>query len=230
MSDNMLTERQKQLLGLVMDQYIHTAEPVGSVMLVEKSNLGISGATVRNELRVLEELAYLTHPHTSAGRIPTEKGYILYREEFIQDEPVEKQVVEELEILAHAEVDEKQKKKLFAKFLAEATHLAVIMVQEKNSLYYTGITNLLAQPEFKEYQNTLSVSALFDGCEDCLEEMYELAEEKSILIGSENPLSSICTTLVCPIANDGILMLIGPMRMNYNKNKAILEAVKKYLE
>jgi len=226
----MLTERQKQILGLVMDEYIRTAEPVGSVMLAEKSNLGISGATVRNELRLLEELEYLTHPHTSAGRIPTEKGYILYREEFIREEELEEKCRRDLEVIAHAEMDEKQKKKFFAKFLAEATHLAVILVQEKNSLYYTGITNLLAQPEFKEYESTLSVSSLFDSCEDILEEMYELAEEKSILIGSENPLSPVCTTLVCPIANDGILLLIGPMRMNYSKNKALLEAVKKYLE
>lgn len=72
---NSLTERQKLILALVIRDYIETAQPVGSVRLVENFGLEISSATVRNEMVTLTELGYLSQPHTSAGRVPTEDGY-----------------------------------------------------------------------------------------------------------------------------------------------------------
>jgi heat-inducible transcriptional repressor len=70
-----LTDRRQAVLGLVVRQYIATATPAGSKTIVEQYGLGISSATIRNEMAYLEEQGYLTHPHTSAGRVPTEKGY-----------------------------------------------------------------------------------------------------------------------------------------------------------
>lgn len=70
-----LTTRQQAILGLVVREYIATAVPVSSRSIIEQYGLGVSSATVRNEMAYLEELGYLTHPHTSAGRVPTEKGY-----------------------------------------------------------------------------------------------------------------------------------------------------------
>lgn len=70
-----LTPRQRTILGLVVREYVETAAPVSSRALVEDYGLDVSTATVRNELACLEELGYLTHPHTSAGRVPTDKGY-----------------------------------------------------------------------------------------------------------------------------------------------------------
>jgi len=70
-----LTDRQKTILGLVIQEYVQEASPIGSQALVERYELGVSSATVRNELARLEELGYLTHPHTSAGRVPTDQGY-----------------------------------------------------------------------------------------------------------------------------------------------------------
>ncbi len=70
-----LTPRQETILELVVREFVNTAEPVGSKRLVETYRLGFSPATVRNEMKRLESLGYLTHPHTSAGRIPTHKGY-----------------------------------------------------------------------------------------------------------------------------------------------------------
>jgi heat-inducible transcriptional repressor len=70
-----LSERQQMILGLVVREYIDTATPVSSKVLVEKYNLGISSATVRNEMAALTEMGYLRQPHTSAGREPTEAGY-----------------------------------------------------------------------------------------------------------------------------------------------------------
>jgi heat-inducible transcriptional repressor len=70
-----LTERQEQILGLMVRKYIETGTPVGSKKLVDQFNLDVSSATVRNELAVLDELGYLHQLHTSAGRVPTERGY-----------------------------------------------------------------------------------------------------------------------------------------------------------
>ena len=70
-----LTPRQRTILGLVVREYVKTACPVSSRALVEDYGLDVSTATVRNELARLEELGYLTHPHTSAGRVPTHMGY-----------------------------------------------------------------------------------------------------------------------------------------------------------
>src|SRR2546430_6650552 len=70
-----LGERQRELLRAVIREYIATAEPVASAALVRRYSFGVSSATVRNELAALEELGLLTHPHTSAGRVPTDLGY-----------------------------------------------------------------------------------------------------------------------------------------------------------
>jgi heat-inducible transcriptional repressor len=80
-----LSPRQQMILGLVIKQYIATAQPVGSKTLLETSELNVSSATVRNEMAVLEELGFLTHPHTSAGRVPTDKGYRYFVERLLGD-------------------------------------------------------------------------------------------------------------------------------------------------
>lgn len=80
-----LTERQKLLLTLIIHEYVQTASPVGSSHLVERYNLEMSSATVRNELSELDTLGYLRQPHTSAGRVPTEEGYRYFVTRLIQD-------------------------------------------------------------------------------------------------------------------------------------------------
>ncbi|NOZ73509.1 MAG: heat-inducible transcription repressor HrcA [Chloroflexi bacterium] len=80
-----LTARQQAILGLIVREYINNAEPVGSMHLVRKYKLEISSATVRNEMKKLEELGYLTHPHTSAGRIPTHRGYRFFVQHLLQE-------------------------------------------------------------------------------------------------------------------------------------------------
>ena len=73
-----LTERQRRILRLVVEEYVATGQPVGSKGLVERGGVDVSPSTVRNEFAALEALGLLTHPHTSAGRVPTERGYRLY--------------------------------------------------------------------------------------------------------------------------------------------------------
>lgn len=74
----MLTERQKQILWAIIDEYIASAEPVGSRTISKKEGIGFSAATIRNEMADLKEMGFLEQPHTSAGRIPSQKGYRFY--------------------------------------------------------------------------------------------------------------------------------------------------------
>ncbi|HID90222.1 MAG TPA: hypothetical protein EYP52_11035, partial [Anaerolineae bacterium] len=79
------TPRQQMILSLVVREYVRTATPVGSRTLVERYGLGISPATVRNEMARLEAMGYLTHPHTSAGRMPTDQGYRYFVERLLRE-------------------------------------------------------------------------------------------------------------------------------------------------
>ena len=81
----MLKERQKSILNAAIREYIHTARPVASRDLVRKFQLGVSPATVRNEMLSLNELGYLEQPHTSAGRIPTDQGYRFFVDNLAED-------------------------------------------------------------------------------------------------------------------------------------------------
>jgi heat-inducible transcriptional repressor len=81
-----LSQRQRGLLALVVEEYVASGEPVGSKHLVERGGLDVSSSTVRHELAELESRGLLTHPHTSAGRVPTERGYKLYAAELLARE------------------------------------------------------------------------------------------------------------------------------------------------
>ena len=78
-----LTPRKREILRRVIEEHVATGQPVGSRVLVERSELGVSSSTVRGELAELETLGLLMHPHTSAGRVPTETGYRVYAEELV---------------------------------------------------------------------------------------------------------------------------------------------------
>ncbi|MDP2327049.1 MAG: heat-inducible transcriptional repressor HrcA [Dehalococcoidia bacterium] len=84
----MLTDRQSAILGMVVDEYVETAEPVSSRALVDRHRLEISSATIRNEMARLEREGYITHPYTSAGRIPSDLGYRFYVEALMSEAPV----------------------------------------------------------------------------------------------------------------------------------------------
>src|SRR5438552_7752635 len=82
---NKLTDRRQRLLRFIIDEYVSTAQPVGSNALVEKYGLPVSAATIRNEMAALEDEGYIAQPHTSAGRVPTDLGYRYYVEALMRE-------------------------------------------------------------------------------------------------------------------------------------------------
>ena len=120
-----LTERQKKILQLVIDDYIETAEPVGSRTIARKYNLGISPATIRNEMSDLELLGFLEQPHTSAGRIPSDKGYRFYVDHLMEEKNREVDDMKQF-VIEHTEKMEQVLQKV-AKVLAANTNYATMV-------------------------------------------------------------------------------------------------------
>jgi len=219
----MLDERKAKILALIIENYTKTAEPIGSSFLVDECDLNLSGATLRNEMRDLEESGFLTHPHTSSGRIPTELGYKYYVENIMKVKSISKKMSEEFESVAEEKINDELKN--IAKNISEKTGVAVIIAFGPGSLYYTGIRNMFSQPEFHDYAYMVSVSTIFDQAEDMIGNMYKLIEniEPKILIGDENPFGSMCGLVGAKLKNNILFMVLGPVRMDYSTNYTLLD-------
>lgn len=218
--------RQENLLKLVIESFIRTAEPVGSKFLVSEYELDMSDATVRNELRELEEAGYLTHPHTSAGRIPTEVGYKLYVEKLMTPAVASKKVRGEFEEIARtAQGDEGIK--LASKTLAEEMQNAVIVAFGRDRVYYTGLSGLFAQPEFRNADYTINASAMFDQAEDLMGTLFErvTAPGPAIFVGSDNPLGNQFSLVSLRLPHDIIINIMGPLRLDYAKGQSLMNLI-----
>ncbi len=101
-----LDDRKKSILKAVIDDYIETAEPVGSKSLVNKYNFNVSPATIRNEMAELEELGYLEHPHTSSGRVPSDQGYRAYVDSLLHVEELPADEEEKIRLVMRDSLDE----------------------------------------------------------------------------------------------------------------------------
>jgi len=142
-----LTSRQQLILGLVVREYISTAQPVGS-RAIESFGLGVSSATIRSEMGLLEELGYLTHPHTSAGRMPTERGYRYFVERLMRESQLP---VEEQRMIRHqfhqVGVDLEQWMRLAASVLARASESASVVTSPRTELCRLKHVELIALHE-----------------------------------------------------------------------------------
>ncbi len=211
-----MTDRQAKLLQLIISNYIETGQPVGSQFLASLSKLELSAATLRNEMRELEQLGYLTHPHTSAGRIPTEEGYHYFVGNLSDNSNPTKKIASRL-AESHSIDDSYSKLKYLAKEVSDIIDSAVIISYGKERVYYTGISVLFSQPEFRDHARTLKMSRLFDHCEERMGAVYEAFGKKQVYIGAENPLGNTCAIVGSRLPDDSLFIMLGPMRMNYQK-------------
>ncbi|MGE5613754.1 MAG: heat-inducible transcriptional repressor HrcA [Bacillota bacterium] len=101
-----MDERKKRILQAIIDDYIDTAEPIGSRTIARKYELGLSSATIRNEMADLEDMGYLAQPHTSAGRIPSDKGYRLYVDELMPVRNLQKEESDRMRIEMETRINE----------------------------------------------------------------------------------------------------------------------------
>ena len=211
----------------VVETYIQTAEPVGSGFLVEEQGLSLSGATVRNEMRELEEAGYLTHPHTSAGRVPTEIGYRYYVMYLMQPVALAGSVKDTVARAIDSESDRQRRRKAAAKAVAELTHNAAIVVFDPESLYYTGLSYLFAQPEFRVLAGLMNVGDVLDQTEERVGELLDdvSGETPTILIGSDNPLGNALSVIAVRTGRNSLFSIVGPLRMDYARTVSLVTFV-----
>ena len=225
-----MEERQQKLLKIIVKEYIKTAEPISSGLLVQKFRLPYSPATVRAELVKLEEEGYIHQPHTSAGRVPTEKAYQFYVENFLSPKFSNSKPAIQVEPRENNEQFLKQT----AKMLAAKSGLAVFWAVDNHNLYYTGIANLLSQPEFLENRQILNISRVIDDIEDIIADMYsELTNQPQIFIGRKNPFGAICGSVVVKYEKNGergMFGIVGPMRMDYEQCLGLVEYIRQNLK
>jgi len=221
----MLTERKRALLSYMIEVYIANAEPVASQLLVDKYHLEVSPATVRNDMVELEQEGYVSQPHTSAGRIPTLKGFSAYIEPLrVKPPDVPKKLERILAQVIEQEQDQEIRLRQLARRVAEMADSAVVMQLGPDSTYYTGLVSLFGQPEFADQGLVCSFSRLLDRLEDALGKACHLweGERPDVLMGESNPFGEHAVFVGTPIGEETLFGILGPVRMNYKRNLGII--------
>lgn len=141
----MLSERQRLILNAIVDDYIRSAEPVGSRSISKRGDVGYSPATIRNEMSDLEELGYLEQPHTSAGRIPSHKGYRYYVDHLIHLKELPKHEIDRLKrFFAERMQQQEAVIRQVAMILAEMTNYTSLVLEPE--LYHTSLKHMQIIP------------------------------------------------------------------------------------
>ena len=220
-----LTQRQQEVLGLIVRSYVETAEPVGSRFISRK--LGLSSATIRNVMADLEDLGYITMPHTSAGRIPTDRGYRYYIDALMHVRSVN-------QYTARSVRDEySQAMRSLEDVLERTSHLisgltnyvGVALFSQYDKLYLDGTSHIIEQPEFHDLRKLYALMKCLEEKRNLLELLRHDFESDALTvhIGKENSSDSFTE---CSVVTKGYKVkgkvsgrigVIGPKRMVYEK-------------
>ena len=233
----MTTDRRLEILRAIVDEYVETQEPVGSKAIADKRALGISPATIRNEMAVLEEEGFITQPHTSAGRIPTDRGYRLFVDKLSTVKPLstaERRAIETFLEGAH-DLDEVVKRS--AKLLADITKQVAVVKYPKigdssgrEMMAISGTANLARAGE--DLGPTLS--PILEALEEQVVLLRLLSDAHPtvhVTIGSEQQDMNLQTTSLVTVGygSDASLGILGPTRMDYAGSMAAVSAVARYV-
>jgi heat-inducible transcriptional repressor len=217
-----MTERQQHILSAIVEQYAEVASPVGSSLLAKAFK--VSSATIRAEMAELERQGFIHQPHTSAGRVPTDRGYRFYVN-ILNDSTATKHLEGRGERALASRVQSAGAPERMIRnavdTLVELTHnlgLATI----GNQLYMSGLGNLFGQPEFVGGMQVQQVAQLLDNLEPWLREAAP-NQPLSVYIGAENPIgrSANCTLIIgrfrSPFSDRSYIGTLGPTRQSYRE-------------
>jgi heat-inducible transcriptional repressor len=232
-----MTPRQALILHAVVEQYAEVAAPVGSVLLAKM--FGVSSATIRAEMARLEEMGFIEQPHTSSGRIPTDKGYRAYVNNVTEQTdnlpalPMNRNA-RAIDVRVNGAGESAQAIKSAVDSLVEITHnLGIATIG--NQLYMSGLSNLFGQPEFIGGNTVHEVAQLLDNLEPWLREASP-NQPLSVYIGAENPIgkTSGCTLIISkfrsPFSDNSYIGVVGPRRQSYREVMALVQYTGKSLE
>ena len=231
-----MTERQIDILAAIIEQYAEVASPVGSALLAKVFQ--VSPATIRAEMAELEREGYISQPHTSAGRVPTDKGYRFYvntLREGNTDLPskLDRSAKAIGTRISHAGAPD-QAIRAAVDSLVQLTHNLGIATIGR-TMYMSGLANLFSQPEFLSGQAARSVASLLDNLEPWLREASP-NEPLSVFIGHENPIgkTSGCSLIISrfssPYSDNSYIGILGPTRQSYRDVMGLVQTTGKMLE
>lgn len=230
----MMTERQQQILRAIVEQYAEVASPVGSSLLAKVFN--VSSATVRAEMAELEREGYITQPHTSAGRIPTDKGYRYYVNSLGEGEVTSAEKRGERALIQRVQAGgapERQIRNAVDTLVELTQNLGLATIG--NQLYMSGLSNLFGQPEFMNGGQVQQVASLLDNLEPWLREAA-LNQPLSVYIGQENPIgrtagcSLIISKFRSPYSDRSYIGVLGPTRQSYRDSMLLVRRAGQELE
>ncbi|MBI2028089.1 MAG: hypothetical protein HYT07_00635 [Candidatus Levybacteria bacterium] len=222
---NDLTQRQVEILRSLIEEYIATAEPVGSETLEKKYNLSSSPATIRNEMVALTKLGYLKKTHTSSGRAPTPTGMKFYVKQLMKEKDIS--ITEETAV-KESLWDYRGKEERFlrevTKSLANKTKALAIVSTSDGDIYCSGYANILDMPEFFDIDVTKSLLSAIDEFEVCRKFFENIdADDVQVLLGDElgptlqGPYGFVFTHYKTPMRLTGEVGVLGPSRLNYTQ-------------
>src|SRR3989344_8697188 len=225
----MISERQQNLLGRIIREYVHTAEPVSSKALENSGFLDVSSATIRGEMNELEKMGYLEQRHTSAGRIPSDKAYRYYVDKIVKTDPVEigdreKQKIDRT--IHDAPPDPREVNKSIAQVLSELSdNLVITNIVDEDDFFKIGLKNLFEFPEFQEIARMFRLTSFFEEFEREVRRFHDV----QVFIGHESPFHNInqeaviCGEYRLPNGFTGSVIMVGPTRMNYRRNMGLVK-------
>lgn len=230
-----MTKRQQAILNAIVEQYAEVASPVGSTLLAKLFN--VSSATIRAEMAELERHDFISQPHTSAGRVPTDKGYRFYvnnLNELSDNQLSEGRAQRALVARVQQAGAPERTIRNAVDTLVELTHnlgLATIGPQ----LYISGLSNLFGQPEFIGGAQVQQIAQLLDNLEPWLREAAP-NEPLSVYIGHENPVgrsagaSLIISRFRSPFSDRSYIGTLGPTRQSYRDVMSLVSRAGQELE
>lgn len=219
-----MSERQIAILSAIIEQYAEVAAPVGSIMLAKL--FGVSSATIRSEMARLEEMGMITQPHTSAGRIPTDKGYRFYVNALNEADAHALPLLDrsaraiEARVNTHKDRADRAIRSAVDSLVDLTQNLGLATIGDE--LYLSGMGNLFSQPEFMQGNHVQQVARLLDNLEPWLREAAP-NEPLNVFIGSENPIgkSSGATLIISrfrsPYSDKSYIGVLGPTRQSYGR-------------
>ena len=231
-------ERESEILSLIVENYIEQSKPISSAYLCQHCRLNYSSATVRNVMLALEKQGFLSHIHTSSGRVPTKQGFKRYVEDF-DEETISRNFPISLDPYSPAEygIDDIVDHTLdsLAQFSGYTSLVAISGRNERMS--YKGMRFIMEQPEFEDVRRLKGIFYVLEVKMDMLQSLlFDCIDEKvKILIGDDIGLEEIsnCSLVVSGLRKEHFsfaLALLGPMRMDYAKAVSCLHSAKNQLD
>jgi transcriptional regulator of heat shock response len=233
---NQLSQRQAKILAAIVKEHCENGEPVGSKDLADKYSFGISAPTIRNEMQELEKQGYIKQPFTSAGRVPTDKGFRYFVNQLmdkvkltlVEQDRLKKELVKFQ--MAHMEMGRR-----LAKLVSEHSGAGgfALFPDEVSTM---GISNILSNPNLPA-EDAREIAQFFDNIDEHAEKMIseytgkgpEAKIGKEIALSKNSDYSMVVSGLQLPSGKKGVIGVVGPKSMKYEKNMSLLEYISKLI-